>query len=100
LWNALVLRDGHCRIGGCDRPASWCEAHHIHWVEHGGPTRLDNLLLVCSRHHHLIHQHRWPVKLDPDGNVEVTLDDGTILASRPPPHPWHHPAQADDDGPA
>jgi hypothetical protein len=91
LWNALVLRDAHCRIGSCDRPATWCEAHHIQWVEHGGPTRLDNLILVCSRHHHLVHQNRWEVKLDCDGVVEVTLTDGTLLVSRPPPRPWDAP---------
>jgi hypothetical protein len=85
LYNALVLRDGHCRIGGCDRPPHRCEAHHVQWVEHGGPTSLDNLVLVCSRHHHLIHQHRWEVKLLPDGTVDVTLPDGCHLTSRPPP---------------
>jgi hypothetical protein len=60
LWNALVVRDRHCRTPGCDRPPGWCEAHHIvHW-EHGGPTNLDNLMLLCRRHHREHHAHAPP----------------------------------------
>lgn len=52
---ALEVRDGGCRAPGCDRPASWCDAHHIrHWLD-GGPTDLDNLRLLCRRHHTLVH---------------------------------------------
>ncbi|MBW3668993.1 MAG: DUF222 domain-containing protein, partial [Actinobacteria bacterium] len=39
LWNALVLRDRHCRVEGCDRPSRFCEAHHVVPVAEGGPTR-------------------------------------------------------------
>jgi len=42
LYNALVLRDRHCRFPGCDRPPDWCEAHHVRWAMHGGTTSLDN----------------------------------------------------------
>ena len=57
LWKALVVRDGHCRAPGCDRPPSDCEAHHIwHW-EHGGPTDLANLILLCWFHHRREHIH-------------------------------------------
>jgi hypothetical protein len=43
-WKALVVRDGGCVFPGCDRPPTWCQAHHYgeHWT-HGGPTDLDNL---------------------------------------------------------
>lgn len=91
LWAALVLRDGHCRFPGCDRPPEWCEAHHIvHWSE-GGETSLWNSLLGCTRHHHLLHQPGWQVKLSPNGDVEVTTPDGRVLTSHPPPRlpaPW------------
>ncbi len=54
--SALRLRDGGCTFPGCDRPASWCEAHHLrHWLDRG-PTDLDNLALLCGRHHTLVHQ--------------------------------------------
>lgn len=45
---ALLVRDGGCRFEGCDRPAAWCDAHHVvHWAD-GGPTSLDNLTF-CQR---------------------------------------------------
>jgi hypothetical protein len=55
LWNALVVRDRHCQEPGCRQPPGVCEAHHIwHW-EHGGPTNLDNLKLLCWAHHRKHH---------------------------------------------
>jgi len=57
---ALEVRDqGHCAAPGCGVPALRCRAHHVvHW-EQGGPTDLDNLLLVCDRHHHAVHEGGW-----------------------------------------
>jgi hypothetical protein len=86
LFNALVARDRQCRFPGCDRPPHWTEAHHIdHW-EHDGPTRLTNLVLCCSRHHHLLHMPGWHIKLRPDSTVEVTRPNGQVLVGRPPGH--------------
>jgi Domain of unknown function (DUF222)/HNH endonuclease len=57
LWRALVARDRHCTAAGCERPPGGCEAHHVwHW-EHGGPTNLDNLVLLCWHHHRQQHIH-------------------------------------------
>jgi hypothetical protein len=86
LFNALVARDRQCRFPGCDRPPHWTEAHHIEHWEHGGPTRLANLVLCCSRHHHLLHQPGWHIELLPDATVEVTRPNGQTLTSRPPGH--------------
>jgi Domain of unknown function (DUF222)/HNH endonuclease len=53
---ALSVRDGGCVFPGCDRPPGWCEAHHVrHWL-HGGPTDLDNLVLLCWTHHRAVHE--------------------------------------------
>jgi hypothetical protein len=87
LYRALVHRDGGCRFPGCDRPPWWTEAHHVqHWID-GGETNQDNLMLLCTRHHHLCHEPGWRVKLLPDASVHVTAPDGSELVSRPPPRP-------------
>jgi len=55
IRRALVIRDGGCTWAGCDRPTRWCDAHHvIHWLD-GGDTALDNLRLLCRRHHRAMH---------------------------------------------
>jgi Domain of unknown function (DUF222)/HNH endonuclease len=67
--NALVVRDGGCAFPGCDRPQSWCEAHHLrHWA-HGGPTDLGNLALLCWAHHRAVHEGGWRLRRDPDGRL-------------------------------
>ena len=61
IRRALDARDGRCRFPGCT--ARRCDAHHIdHWVD-GGATALDNLVLVCRRHHRLVHEGGWDVAL-------------------------------------
>jgi len=87
LYNTLVIRDRHCRFPGCDRPPHWTEAHHIRWITHGGATSLDNLTLVCTRHHHLLHSPGWHAKLLPDNTLEITDPHGHTHTSRPPPLP-------------
>ncbi len=84
LWSALVIRDEHCRFPGCDRPSQWCEGHHVVWVTHDGPTELANLVLLCARHHHRLHQPGWHAKLRPDGTFEVTDPNGRVRATSPP----------------
>ncbi len=84
LFNALVIRDRHCRYPGCDRPPDWTEAHHLRWVTRGGRTALDNLVLLCSRHHHLLHSPGWHAKLLPDTTLEITDPQGQVHTSDPP----------------
>jgi hypothetical protein len=84
LYNALVLRDQGCRWPGCDRPASWTDAHHVWAWEHGGPTAIDNLVLLCRRHHRKAHSAEWHVKLLVDGTFETTGPDGRHQHSDPP----------------
>jgi hypothetical protein len=84
LWNALVIRDEGCRFPGCDRPSAWCEGHHVTWVTQGGPTELANLVLLCSRHHHVLHQPGWHARLRPDATFEVTDAAGIVRQTSPP----------------
>jgi hypothetical protein len=86
LYNALVIRDRHCRYPGCDRPPHWTEAHHLRRVLDGGPTCLDNLVLLCTSHHHLLHTPGWHAKLLPDNTLKVTHPTGQVHTSDPPTH--------------
>src|SRR5712692_6930665 len=66
---ALIARDKGCRFPGCDCPPAWTDAHHVkHWAD-GGPTTLDNLLLLCRRHHRLVHEEGWTLELAQDRDL-------------------------------
>jgi hypothetical protein len=91
---ALVERDRGCRWPGCRR-TTHLVAHHVE-RHPTGPTRLDNLVLLCEHHHQRIHQRGWHARLAQrsDGSVhlEITRADGTVVRgppapSRPPPPP-------------
>jgi hypothetical protein len=82
---ALAARDRHCRYPGCDRPAAWCDAHHVWWWSRGGPTDLSNLVLLCHRHHHLLHsKRRFEAELLDDATFAVTDPRGRTRTTRPP----------------
>lgn len=84
IRRAVIVRDRHCRFPGCDRPHTWCDAHHVvHWAD-GGPTALPNLLLLCRRHHRMVHQGRFRLELL-DGRPAFRRPDGSLLEDRAPP---------------
>ncbi len=61
IRRALRHRDGGCRFPGCTA-TRWVDAHHvIHWAD-GGPTDLDNLVLLCARHHRAVHELGFTVR--------------------------------------
>jgi uncharacterized protein DUF222/HNH endonuclease len=69
---ALTARDGHCTWRECDRPASRSAAHHlVHWI-HGGTSDLDNLILLCHRHHWMVHEGGWQIVRGEEGKI-VTI---------------------------
>lgn len=67
----MAIRDGGCRIPGCDRPASYCEAHHIDPYSEGGCTDVDRGILLCRFHHMNLHHHGW--RITRDGKGEFVL---------------------------
>jgi hypothetical protein len=72
---ALELRDGGCTFPGCRIKAAWADAHHVEaWPT--GPTSLDNLALLCRRHHGDVHRQDWSVELLEDGWTRWTHRDG------------------------
>jgi len=84
LRRALTLRDGGCVVPGCTADPSRCEAHHITYWEHSGETSISTMVLLCSKHHHMVHKGRWHITrngdLDPGHPDYVTL---TSPAPRP-----------------
>ena len=78
LMRALKLRDrNRCRFPGCPHQR-YVEAHHIqHWID-GGETRLDNLVLLCSAHHRLLHHGAFHIAVE-DGDVVFVSRDGEVI---------------------
>jgi hypothetical protein len=68
---AVRLRDEHCRFPGCDRPWQWCDVHHGVPVSEGGRTDLNDLHLLCRRHHVCVHEGGWSLIRGPDGAVDA-----------------------------
>jgi hypothetical protein len=82
IRRALAARDRRCQFPACS--ARRCDAHHIeHWMD-GGATSLDNLLLLCRRHHRLLHEGGFALKRHPDGAVSFFYEDGAPLHIAPP----------------
>ena len=84
LRAAVTARDRHCAFPGCDRPPSWCDCHHITPWNRGGPTTEWNLILLCRRHHQLVHRG-WTIQHHPQGGITFHRPDGSLLAHRPFP---------------
>ena len=86
LRRALHARDRRCRFPGCRNVR--VDAHHIrHWA-HGGATALDNLILLCRRHHRAVHEEGFRVTQDATGNVEFVGPEGRPLPEAPAPPDW------------
>jgi hypothetical protein len=91
IRRALEYRDGGCRFPGCGLRI--CEPHHIqHWA-HGGETRMDNLVLLCPRHHQAVHEGGWRVRMGPDRQPRFFAPNGDEVPAAPPlPTPPPKPA--------
>ncbi len=81
-----VLRGlyARCAVPGCATRFAHTKIHHVHWWRQGGFTDLDNLLPLCSQHHHLVHEGGWVLLLGPDRTLAITLPDGTVMSTGPP----------------
>ena len=70
-----------CRFPGCE--LRYCDAHHItHWAD-GGVTSLDNLVLLCRRHHRAVHEEGFTLARDAGGAIRVQRPDGVVLPNVP-----------------
>jgi len=86
LRRALRARDRGCRFPGCENHR-FVDAHHVqHWAR-GGETKMDNLVLLCRRHHRFVHEGRYSVETLGGGEVRFRNPWGAPIpnVSRPPP---------------
>ena len=86
LRRALAARDRQCRFPGCGNVR--CDCHHLkHWAD-GGRTALDNLVLLCRRHHRAVHEEGYRVTIDAAGVVQFLGPDGRSLPEAPRAPGW------------
>ena len=69
---ALAVRDKGCVAQGCERPGSWCHAHHLIPWSQGGGTSVKNGILLCPRHHTLAHHQDYELTHHPEGKIAFT----------------------------
>jgi len=77
-WRALVARDKSCAFPGCHH-TRFVDAHHVqHWSA-GGETSLDNLMLLCSQHHKLVHEVGFTTQRDYQNHWFFKRPDGRAV---------------------
>jgi len=92
IKRALWARDKACAFPGCHRKR-FVDAHHIHHWSAGGETRLDNLMLLCSRHHRLVHEGGYRIVKDYQDRWCFKRPDGIAV-----PECGFSPADSIDEG--
>ena len=94
IRRALRLRDRGCRFPGCTHHRH-VDAHHVkHWAD-GGETRLSNLVELCGRHHRLLHEGGYGLRVADDGALLFTRPDGEHIPEVPAPFELtDHPVRA------
>jgi hypothetical protein len=82
IRRALQRRDGGCRFPGCTA-SRFVDAHHIHHWADGGETSMENLVLLCSRHHHMVHEGGFGLQKLADGGVQFSNPAGQRIPTSP-----------------
>ncbi|HVE74991.1 MAG TPA: HNH endonuclease signature motif containing protein, partial [Mycobacteriales bacterium] len=83
LRELLEVVDGRrCRFPGCSRDRA-LDAHHVRYWSHGGGTDFDNLVLLCTRHHTLVHALGFGLRLHPDRRLDVRTANGAAIQHHP-----------------
>ncbi|MEL7155030.1 MAG: HNH endonuclease [Actinomycetota bacterium] len=84
-WAAIRALHHSCAWAGCEKRIDWCQLHHIVPWSAGGATDLDNLVPLCSEHHHRVHEGGWSIELLADRSLRITRPDGVVHAVADPP---------------
>jgi uncharacterized protein DUF222/HNH endonuclease len=92
LRRALHIRDRGCTFPHCDRPPRWTDAHHLVTWAAGGPTTLDNMVLLCRHHHRLIHHPTagWQILMGADRRPDF-IPPPSIDPHQQPRRNLYHP---------
>jgi len=83
-WRELMRRDRHCRFPGCTN-VTFAHAHHITPWKPDGRTDLDNLALLCTHHHYLVHSRQWTMAGNASEQLRFVGPTGRAMVSRPSP---------------
>ncbi|MFN2581435.1 MAG: DUF222 domain-containing protein, partial [Candidatus Dormibacteria bacterium] len=95
---ALHARDNGCTFPGCSVPAKRCQGHHIrHWMRDGGPTKLENVTLLCGFHHGRHHDGEFMITKRADGTLRFETADGIELQQLAAAPAQDDVAELDDD---
>jgi hypothetical protein len=84
-----------CAHPHCDVAVEHCDVHHVIWWELLGRTDLDNMVPLCSRHHHLVHEGGWRLTMASDRVITLVRPDGSTMfvGSTIDRHPMRRPAE-------
>ncbi|MFL5736288.1 MAG: DUF222 domain-containing protein [Actinomycetota bacterium] len=82
MLRQLRYRDGGCTFPGCGSQR-FAKAHHVVWWRRGGTTDLENLVMLCTFHHKLVHEHGWKVELGDGAVTRWFRPDGTRFRAGP-----------------
>jgi hypothetical protein len=78
LRRALYARDRGCTFPGCHRKR-YLDGHHLqHWID-GGETNPGNLTLLCTHHHHLLHERGFRIEKQADDALRFVTTDGRTI---------------------
>ena len=92
LRRALYARDRGCTFPGCHRKRHLAGHHLKHWID-GGETRPDNLALLCTYHHRLLHEGAFNIVKEADDTLRFVTADGRTI----PRHGYRREDFVDDD---
>lgn len=85
IRRAVMLRDRKCRWPGCDKRPSACDVHHIRHKKDGGPTSVQECVILCQFHHDIcVHRWGWQIELLPNGELNAYGPYGQVLQGHPP----------------
>jgi hypothetical protein len=78
----VIRRDRHCRFPGCAN-VTFAAVHHVLPWKLGGGTDLDNLVLLCKKHHGTVHRNGWSMTGNPNEELTIVGPTGRVMVSRP-----------------